>query len=445
MGNNRLIKRAWIQTCLAFAYVCGCSVGIEPPAPTDIVFLKGTPKFLMGSEVHAPCNRFQFDERTLSLAADDPVGSERLRYDVEVNNFCMDIHEVTVEQYRHCVLRETCQQPKVSNLGKLNRADAIESYWTTPDKYLAYPVVGVEWSDAQAYCEFRGGRLPTEIEWEYAAKSGLENNNLILNDALRTQVQTQCRDAQQSIALGQCSDTILPVDQMTADITNQGIYGLAGSTSEWTIDEFDLLAGCEEDSQANGSAMNAPLLCTEDGYTFVEADSTLLLDVDDECLSQPTTSDASCAERSHYTGRCTDEFSSCYTTCGAQRLNDEEFDSNECLESCFSSFEECASTCLKPEVLTACFRWKDGINCYPRPMCIARTGATSSPPSMSRERNDNPAMPHTVKGGHFQIDDVCSIRASARRPVAKASSIIGFRCVFEDTHPRCINAETQLD
>lgn len=148
-------------------------------------------------------------------------------HEVELSAFTIDQFEVSNAQYTRCVSVGKCTEPK--SLGDAERPD----YYLNPH-YAEYPMVAVDWTQADAYCRWVGGRLPTEAEWEKAARG----------EDLRPYPwgfeRADCSRANFNYGTeGRCSDGTVKIGSYPKGASPYGVMDLAGNVWEWTNDWYD--------------------------------------------------------------------------------------------------------------------------------------------------------------------------------------------------------------
>lgn len=136
---------------------------------------------------------------------------DRPAHKVTISAFQIDRHEVTNAQYQGFVEATHHRAPY---------------HWAHGAPVPEMPVYNVSWDDANAYCQWKGERLPTEAEWERAARGGKEGLDYPWGD------QPDPKLARFNVAAGPGPVAKFPPNGF-------GVYDMAGNVSEWTADWFD--------------------------------------------------------------------------------------------------------------------------------------------------------------------------------------------------------------
>jgi len=155
---------------------------------------------------------------------------EHPMHTVTLEGFRIDAVEVTVGRYKECVQAGACTPPRSTS------SALRDDYYDNPD-FNDYPVVNVDWHQADAFCTWTGGRLPTEAQWEKAARGPAPDERIYpWGDG-----QPLCALANfGGLDRGCLGDTDL-VGRRTLGKSPFGLLDMAGNVWEWVSDWYDSL------------------------------------------------------------------------------------------------------------------------------------------------------------------------------------------------------------
>lgn len=170
---------------------------------------------------------------------------------VWVESFWIDRYEVTTTEYRNCARTGDCDVGPLVSGDTRHIGDSL-------------PIVNISRIEAQAFCQWRGGRLPTEAEWEHAARGDDPktmmrtwpwgdqqrydsfNHGKIRETVLRQLAEVAPRSGSQLRGSGDPDDNdgwlyAAPPGSMPWSVSAEGVHDMAGNVAEWVLDDFDEL------------------------------------------------------------------------------------------------------------------------------------------------------------------------------------------------------------
>jgi eukaryotic-like serine/threonine-protein kinase len=190
-------------------------------------------EFTMGGDADAAlaeCQKYRSDCQRDFFTDEEP------QHQVYLDAFYVDIYEVTNAAYKLCVNAGACSPPR--QIGSYART----SYYGN-SQFDNYPVILVDWVQANAYCEWRGGSLPTEAQWEKAAR-GTDGRTYPWGEGI------DCTKANYWAMEGGCVGDTSEAGSYESGKSPNGIYDLAGNVWEWVADWY------ESDYYANSPSSN---------------------------------------------------------------------------------------------------------------------------------------------------------------------------------------------
>ena len=133
---------------------------------------------------------------------------------VFIDAFYMDTHEVTVGQYKNFLSETNHTKPNWAKIRQYSSTDQ-------------HPILYITWHDAMAYAKWEEKRLPTEAEWEYAARGGITNRRYPWGNDITTKYVNYKRQIGKTVKVGSYPPN------------SYGLHDISGNVAEWCLDGYD--------------------------------------------------------------------------------------------------------------------------------------------------------------------------------------------------------------
>jgi formylglycine-generating enzyme required for sulfatase activity len=207
--KKEVFMKKTIFTVLILLFGSHCGKPEEPVLPvTEDTQIQQVPKGM----VLIPAGYY-------TMGSDSGTASPKHR--VWIDAFFIDQHEVTNQEYNEFTQATGHPNPPFYRDHDLNKPDQ--------------PVVGISYYDALSYAQWTGKRLPTEAEWERAARGGLESRQFPWGDE---PVGKKCNFAPKGMKEADGYEYTAPVGRFPAN--DFGLYDMAGNVWEWCLDFYSL-------------------------------------------------------------------------------------------------------------------------------------------------------------------------------------------------------------